>query len=236
MTEEGAGARNLTGRIEAARDDLVALTRDLIRMPTLNPPGDCYLEICELIGRRLEAHGFEIRLLRAEGSPGDSDRYPRWNVARPARRSGQGTVRPLQLPHGRRRDRPRLDLRSVRRHGCGRPDIWPRRLRHEGRSRRLDHRRRGLHRDVPGLLRARSRSPARPTRRPAATAGSRGWPNRAFSTPTACSTSSYPSRSTRIASASVTAASGGPRSRPTAASPTAPCRFSAIARSATWAR
>jgi len=37
----------LREEIEARRDDLVALTQDLIRMPTLNPPGHGYLEICE---------------------------------------------------------------------------------------------------------------------------------------------------------------------------------------------
>ncbi len=86
MEQAAAPARRLAEHIDAARDDLVVLTQDLIRIPTLNPPGDCYLEICEFIGRRLEAHGFEIRLVRAEGTPGDSDRYPRWNVV--ARREG----------------------------------------------------------------------------------------------------------------------------------------------------
>ena len=49
------------------------------------------------------------------------------------------------------------------------------------------------------------------------------------------STSSFPSRSTRIASASAIAASGGRRSRP-GGSPTARCRFLATAPSATWPR
>jgi acetylornithine deacetylase/succinyl-diaminopimelate desuccinylase-like protein len=32
----------LTREIASRRDDLVALTQDLIRIPTLNPPGDFY--------------------------------------------------------------------------------------------------------------------------------------------------------------------------------------------------
>lgn len=67
-------------RIGDARDDLVALTRDLIRIPTVNPPGDVYTDCCEFIGRRLKSRGFEVEYLRAEGSVGDSDRYPRTNV------------------------------------------------------------------------------------------------------------------------------------------------------------
>jgi succinyl-diaminopimelate desuccinylase len=73
--------------IESRRDDLVALTRDLIRIPTLNPPGECYRDICDYLAKRLSAKGFAIELVRAEGTPGDSDKYPRWNVV--ARREGR---------------------------------------------------------------------------------------------------------------------------------------------------
>ena len=76
----------LLAEIEARRDELVALTQDLIRIPTINPPGEAYLEICEYIAQRLKARGFFTELVRAEGAPGDSDRYPRWNVI--ARRDG----------------------------------------------------------------------------------------------------------------------------------------------------
>ena len=34
-------------RIEAKRDEVVALTQDLVRIPTVNPPGDAY-EACAL--------------------------------------------------------------------------------------------------------------------------------------------------------------------------------------------
>lgn len=77
----------LFAAIEARRDDLAALTADLIRIPTLNPPGEAYLEICEFLQRRLQRSGFACELMRAEGAPGDSDRYPRWNLI--ARRDGR---------------------------------------------------------------------------------------------------------------------------------------------------
>lgn len=76
----------LVAEVDARRDDLIALTQDLIRIPTVNPPGDCYLEICEYLARRLKKIGYAIELVRAEGKPGDSDRHPRWNVV--ARREG----------------------------------------------------------------------------------------------------------------------------------------------------
>jgi len=77
----------LLARIDAARDDLVALTQDLVRFPTINPPGEGYLEICEYLANRLRPRGFAIELIRAEGAIGDSNRYPRWNVI--ARREGR---------------------------------------------------------------------------------------------------------------------------------------------------
>jgi succinyl-diaminopimelate desuccinylase len=78
----------LRQEIETRRDDLIALTQDLIRIPTLNPPGDCYRDICDYLDRRLSASGFSTTLVRAHGTPGDSDRYPRWNIV--ARREGAG--------------------------------------------------------------------------------------------------------------------------------------------------
>jgi succinyl-diaminopimelate desuccinylase len=61
-------------------DDLVALTADLIRFPTINPPGEAYRPCAEYIGARLKKRGFDIEFIRAEGTPGDSERYPRVNV------------------------------------------------------------------------------------------------------------------------------------------------------------
>jgi succinyl-diaminopimelate desuccinylase len=66
--------------IEARREELVELTRELVRFPTVNPPGDAYQPCAEFIGRRLAARGFAVEYVRAEGTPGDSARYPRINV------------------------------------------------------------------------------------------------------------------------------------------------------------
>lgn len=76
----------LFARIEAKTADLVELTRDLIRIPTINPPGDAYADCARFIGERLRRRGFEVAYVRGEGTPGDSDRYPRTNVV--ARREG----------------------------------------------------------------------------------------------------------------------------------------------------
>lgn len=77
----------LSQAIDARRDNLIALTQDLIRIPTLNPPGRDYLLICEYLDKRLKQHGFETDFVRAYDTPGDSDKYPRWNIV--ARREGR---------------------------------------------------------------------------------------------------------------------------------------------------
>lgn len=67
-------------RIDAARDDLVALTRDLIRFPTINPPGDAYEACARFLGERLAAGGAAVEYVRGHGEPDDSDLHPRINV------------------------------------------------------------------------------------------------------------------------------------------------------------
>jgi succinyl-diaminopimelate desuccinylase len=66
--------------IEDRTDDLVALTADLIRFPTINPPGEAYRPCAEYIGERLKKRSFGVEYIRGEGTPGDTDRYPRVNV------------------------------------------------------------------------------------------------------------------------------------------------------------
>ncbi|MBQ2261576.1 MAG: acetylornithine deacetylase/succinyl-diaminopimelate desuccinylase family protein [Loktanella sp.] len=85
MTDQTALMDAITDR----RDDLIALTQDLIRIPTLNPPGALYRDICDYLDRRLRKSGFVTELIRAHGTPGDSEKYPRWNIV--ARREGTHT-------------------------------------------------------------------------------------------------------------------------------------------------
>jgi succinyl-diaminopimelate desuccinylase len=72
--------------IDERRDELVELTRDLIRFPTVNPPGEAYRPCAEFIGERLRPRGFAVDYVHAVGTPGDDERHPRVNVI--ARREG----------------------------------------------------------------------------------------------------------------------------------------------------
>ncbi len=70
----------LDTELAAREGELIQLTQDLVRIPTLNPPGRCYHEICDFLGERLRAKGFTVDLVRAHGAPADSETYPRWNM------------------------------------------------------------------------------------------------------------------------------------------------------------
>ena len=76
------------------RAALIALTQDLIRIPTLNPPGRDYREICDYLEARMAPQGWQCELVRALGTPGDCEAFPRWNLI--ARHRG---VRPGDCIH-----------------------------------------------------------------------------------------------------------------------------------------
>ena len=79
-------AEALIRSVEERTNEIAEFARSLVRIPTVNPPGENYLECAQLLGDRLSGSGFQVEYLRAEGAPGDTDRHPRWNVV--ARREG----------------------------------------------------------------------------------------------------------------------------------------------------
>jgi succinyl-diaminopimelate desuccinylase len=66
--------------VDAATDEIVDFTRELIRLPTINPPGEGYADCAEVIGRRLASCGFDTHYFPAEGLPEHTARHPRINV------------------------------------------------------------------------------------------------------------------------------------------------------------
>ena len=78
--------------VESARDEIVAFAADLIRIPTLNPPGDAYHDASHFIGDRLKKLDFEVDYPTASDHPDHSKDFPRVNVV--GRRQG-ASARPL---------------------------------------------------------------------------------------------------------------------------------------------
>src|SRR4051812_13026020 len=73
-------ADRVLAAVDALPDEAVAFTRDLIRVPTVNPPGDHYADCAGVIGRRLAACGLEVEYHQAEGRPEHTAAHPRVNV------------------------------------------------------------------------------------------------------------------------------------------------------------
>jgi succinyl-diaminopimelate desuccinylase len=78
--------------IDALTDEAVAFTADLIRMPTVNPPGELYEECARFIGGTLAKFDFEVEYHAAEGRPEHTPAHPRVNVV--GTRRGR-SLRPL---------------------------------------------------------------------------------------------------------------------------------------------
>jgi succinyl-diaminopimelate desuccinylase len=82
----------LLAAVDDTTDELVDFTAALIRQPTVNPPGEGYVDCAHLIGERLAACGFEVEYHDGDGRPEHTPTHPRRNVI--GRRRGR-TDRPL---------------------------------------------------------------------------------------------------------------------------------------------
>ena len=67
-------------QLERLSPDMVAFTQELVRIPSVNPPGDCYAACAELIATRLADFGYTVEVLAAEGLPEHTPAFPRLNV------------------------------------------------------------------------------------------------------------------------------------------------------------
>ncbi|MBI3666565.1 MAG: acetylornithine deacetylase/succinyl-diaminopimelate desuccinylase family protein [Acidobacteria bacterium] len=67
-------------RVESMAEEMTAFLQELIRIPTINPPGENYVSCAELIGNRLKEFGYDVCYVAAEGRPEHSPEHPRVNV------------------------------------------------------------------------------------------------------------------------------------------------------------
>ena len=79
MNRAGVADRVLEA-VDAAAPEIVGFTSDLIRVPTVNPPGEHYADCARLIADRLEACGFDVDRIAADGSVEHTRTHPRINV------------------------------------------------------------------------------------------------------------------------------------------------------------
>jgi succinyl-diaminopimelate desuccinylase len=67
-------------QVDRLVDEMVAFTQALVRIPTVNPPGDCYTECAALIAQKLRDFGYTVEEFPAIGLAEHTERYPRINV------------------------------------------------------------------------------------------------------------------------------------------------------------
>lgn len=72
--------QRVVDQVDALSDEMVAFTRNLIRLPTVNPPGEAYEPCARLIGNCLKSLGMDVVYVVAEGHADHSEKYPRVNV------------------------------------------------------------------------------------------------------------------------------------------------------------
>lgn len=66
--------------VDRAADEIVDFASRLVRIPTVNPPGEAYEACANAIGDQLRAHGAAVELLPAIGRFEHTPRHPRINV------------------------------------------------------------------------------------------------------------------------------------------------------------
>jgi succinyl-diaminopimelate desuccinylase len=66
--------------VDRARDEIVDFASRLVRIPTINPPGNDYETCAGVIGDQLRAHGADVHLLPALGRIEHTPEHPRINV------------------------------------------------------------------------------------------------------------------------------------------------------------
>ena len=76
--------------VARAADEIVDFAARLVKIPTVNPPGDEYEACANLIGDQLRAHGADVDLLPAIGRAEHTPQHPRINVIGRLAGSGSG--------------------------------------------------------------------------------------------------------------------------------------------------
>jgi succinyl-diaminopimelate desuccinylase len=76
--------------VDRAADEIVDFAARLVRIPTVNPPGEEYEACANVIGDQLRAHGADVQLLPAMGRHEHTPQHPRINVI--GRHDGTGSA------------------------------------------------------------------------------------------------------------------------------------------------
>lgn len=85
-------ADRVVAEVDRAADEVVALAQALVRIPTVNPPGEDYEACAHFLGDVLRGDGFDVDFVVADGRPEHTTRHPRINVVGTRAGTGAGPV------------------------------------------------------------------------------------------------------------------------------------------------
>jgi succinyl-diaminopimelate desuccinylase len=81
----------VSAEVDRAAEEIVALTVELVRIPTVNPPGRDYEACARFLGEFMRRRAYDVEYIAAEGRPEHTRAHPRVNVVG-TRRGGPGPV------------------------------------------------------------------------------------------------------------------------------------------------
>ncbi len=76
----GSPEHQVLARVDELADEMVEWLRGLVRIPTINPPGENYKDCAHFVADKLKEFGYEASFIEATGRPECTTERPRVNV------------------------------------------------------------------------------------------------------------------------------------------------------------
>ncbi len=70
--------------------EMIAFLREITRIPTVNPPGECYADFAEICGRQYTKLGYRVEKIVAASHPDHTAKHPRINLLARREAAGKG--------------------------------------------------------------------------------------------------------------------------------------------------
>src|SRR5260370_14909029 len=77
-------------QVTALMPEMAAFLQEITRIPTVNPPGECYADFVEVCGRYYRKAGYQVQEIVADRHPDHTAKHPRINLLARMEGSGKG--------------------------------------------------------------------------------------------------------------------------------------------------
>ena len=72
--------QNVLRQCDALAPEMAEFLQVITRIPTINPPGECYADFADVCGRQYEKFGYRVERIAAEGHEDHTAKHPRINL------------------------------------------------------------------------------------------------------------------------------------------------------------